>query len=305
MTASFRELLPPAFLSNTLALCGERAEPWLDRLPELIRALELRWSITAGNPFPNIGYNYVAAARCVDDTPAVLKIGLPLESTEIYGEAKYLKTLDGHGAVRLLEEARDDQAILLERAVPGEKLTDLFRGRECEAVAPAIELLHLVRRPVPNDLSDAILLDDWFDGLHRFSEKGFPESYAVRALNIYDKLANQPGRTFYLHGDFHPDNIVSATRSGFVVIDPKGIVGHIGYEIAVFLNNFHWWQETKRDIKEVLDRALHQFSAVFELDPTELRQWAFAQMVLSAWWTFDEMPALYDNEVAKADIWDV
>ena len=48
-----------------------------------------------------------------------------------------------------------------------------------------------------------------------------------------------------------------------------------------------------------------QFSEAFDLDPQELRQWAFAQMVLSAWWTFDEMPALYNNEVAKADNWDV
>jgi len=36
-----------------------------------------------------------------------------------------------------------------------------------------------------------------------------------------------------------------------------------------------------------------------------LRQWAYAQMVLGAWWMYDEMSEIYDNEVVKADIWDV
>ena len=54
-----------------------------------------------------------------------------------------------------------------------------------------------------------------------------------------------------------------------------------------------------------LDKAVFQFADAFDIDPFELRQWAFAQMVLGAWWTFDEMPEFYDNEVAKADVWNV
>ena len=52
-------------------------------------------------------------------------------------------------------------------------------------------------------------------------------------------------------------------------------------------------------------RSVREFSSAFEIDPFELRQWAFAQMVLGAWWTFDESPTLYDDQVAKADIWGV
>ena len=107
------------------------------------------------------------------------------------------------------------------------------------------------------------------------------------------------------HGDFHPGNIVSAKRAPYLVIDPKGMIGHIGYETAVFLNNYHWWQEDAPEIRDRLNIAIEKFSVALDLDPFELRQWAFSQMVLSAWWTFDEMPGIYNNEVAKADIWDV
>jgi hypothetical protein len=51
--------------------------------------------------------------------------------------------------------------------------------------------------------------------------------------------------------------------------------------------------------------AIERFAEAFDMETAELRHWAFVQMVLGAWWTFDEMPSLYDNEVAKADIWEV
>jgi streptomycin 6-kinase len=81
------------------------------------------------------------------------------------------------------------------------------------------------------------------------------------------------------------------------------MIGPIGYDIAVFLNNFHWWQENRSDIQKRLDFAVRAFSDAFDLSPADLRRWSFAQMVLSAWWTFDEMPEIYQNDVAKADVW--
>src|SRR5207245_10525661 len=131
-----------------------KGERWLDRLPEFIRTLEGRWAITAGKHFPNIGYNYVAAAIRDDGTSAVFKIGLPLENVEINSEEKYLKTLGGRGAVKLLNEDRQIQALLLERALPGKNLTHVFQGLEPEAIEPAIEVLRTIRRKPPVDLSD-------------------------------------------------------------------------------------------------------------------------------------------------------
>jgi len=158
---------------------------------------------------------------------------------------------------------------------------------------------------VPDDLTDVLQLNDWFDGLRRYTSTGFPAAYAQKALDLYDNVLTKDRVLYYLHGDLHPANIVSATRSSFLAIDPKGIVGPVGYEIAVFLNNYHWWQETRADVLQRLYSAIRQFSVAFDIGSTELRQWAFAQMVLSAWWTFDEMPGIYQNEVAKADVWDI
>jgi len=301
---SFRATIPDELVTHTIAMCGRRGERWLDELTAVIRELESQWSVTVGDPFPAIEFNYVAGATGKNDQPLVIKIGPPFDDTEIFSEAKFLKVLNGRRTIKLLALDRVRRSILLERAIPGQNLAELFTGNELGAIGPAIEVLQVITHKPPQDLTDTISLDDWFDGLRRYSETDFPKNYAEKALEIYGDLSVK-GSYRYLHGDFHPGNVVSATRERFLAIDPKGIVGPIGYDIAVFLNNFHWWQEERADIKERLDQAVRKFAESFDIDEYDLRCWAFAQMVLGAWWTFDEMPDIYQNEVAKADVWDI
>jgi streptomycin 6-kinase len=301
---NFRDSIPKELVTHTIAMCGEIGKAWLDDLPALIRHLETAWSISVEDPFPSVEFNYVAAATDGLGQQVVIKISPPFDNTEIFSEAKFLGTLNGNGAVWLLAEDRERRAILVERAIPGASLTELYDGNELEAIGPAINVLRTITAEPPDDLTDTIDLDDWFDGLTRYNETAFPARYAKRALDIYADLSGNAKRQ-YLHGDFHPSNVVSGTREWFLAIDPKGMIGPIGYDIAVFLNNFHWWHEERTDVRARSKVAVEKFSDGFGISSSDLRRWAFAQMVLSAWWTFDEMPEIYDNEVAKADIWDI
>lgn len=302
---SFRDEIPEELVSHTIAMCGDRGRQWLDRLPIVVHELEKEWSITVGSPFPAIEFNYVAEAVENNGCPAVVKISPPFDNNEIFSEASYLEALNGRGTVRLLARDLARRAILIERAVPGKNLAELFTGNEVDAIDPAITVLREITNEPPKDKTDTISLDDWFYGLRRYSEKDFPPHYAIAALEIYAQLANPDVKRYYLHGDFHPANIVSATRQPFLAIDPKGMIGPIGYDIAVFLNNFHWWQEVHPNVREGLDQAVSKFAVAFDFDAGDLRRWAFAQMVLSAWWIFDEMPEIYKNDVIKADIWGI
>lgn len=302
---SSKEFIPPVELAKHITeMCGPKGSQWLEELPSLIDECEHRWSIRVGQAFAMAEFNFVAPAEGHTTGPTVIKIAPPFENNEISTEAAYLRHMAGRGCVRLVEEDLDRRAILVERAVPGVNFADHYAGRELDSIVPAIEVLRRASSAVPEDETDVIHLDAWFDNLLRAQESAFPWIYARKALDIYGRLAT-PDNAMYLHGDLHPGNIVTSVREPFLLIDPKGIVGPIGYEIAVFLNNFHWWHGDRSDVRLRLRAAIEQFSAAFEIAERELREWAFAQMILSAWWMFDEMPALYDNEVAKADIWDV
>ena len=52
---------------------------WLDRLPQILRSAERRWSLRVGIPFDNdeVSCAWVAPAALADGTEAVLKIGMP------------------------------------------------------------------------------------------------------------------------------------------------------------------------------------------------------------------------------------
>lgn len=305
MSGQYRHSLPPELVSHVTAGCGEQGLRWLDELPATIRDLEDLWSVTVSEPFPGIEYNFVAPAVARDGADVVVKIAPPWDPVEIFGEGAYLRSRRGVACVRLLEQSAEQRALLLERIFPGRTLTEHFEGREPEAVAPAIDVLQAVLRPVPVDREHIMPIGHWFERFRQgVGGTDFPADYTEKALSIYDQLSGDGTRVFYLHGDFHPGNVITSGDS-FCVIDPKGWAGHIGYEIAVFLNNFHWWQEKRSDIRQVLARAVDQFAEAFDIDPLEIREWAYAQMVIGAWWNFSDMPELYDGSVVKADVWDV
>lgn len=305
MNNVFRAALPQKFVENTIALCGQKGELWLDALPETIAALESKWSVTVGGHFRNLSYNYVANATLANGKSAVLKIGLPLNDVEIYGEAAYLRAVDGRGAARLLEFDRELQAVLLERVAPGANLRSVCKKDQAMAVSIAIAVLKRVLMPVPGDADEFIQLDGWFDGLKRAEGTNFPRDYAERALDYYAELSTDTKNVFLLHGDVHHDNILSAAREPFLMIDPKGIVGHIGYDIGVFLNNHHDWLDWDTRLEGKLDKAVSDFATAFSLDETVVRKWAFCQMVLSWWWMFDEMPGTFGDELGLSHIWKV
>ena len=55
----------------------------------------------------------------------------------------------------------------------------------------------------------------------------------------------------------------------------------------------------------MLDAAVEQVAVAFEFTEKELREWAFAYMVIGAWWNFEDMPEHFDDEVAMSDVWGI
>jgi streptomycin 6-kinase len=299
------ERLPCELVSHVSVGCGERGVAWLRDLPKVMQRLEKLWSLRIGEPFPGIEYNFVAPATREDGEDVVVKIHPPWDPIEIFDEAEYLRARDGDSCVRLLAEEQSLRSIMIERLTPGRTLTELFDKRKMDSLSPAIDVLLRITMPTSAAPADAPTVDRYFRTFERYRETDFPHDYAEKAFDIYNDLSRQTDRTFYIHGDFHPANVVNSDRGPYLAIDPKGVVGHIGYEIACFLNNFHWWQEDDPDVRSKLAVAVQEFSTAFDIPEIELRQWAYAQMVIGAWWNYADMPGLYDGSVVKADIWDV
>lgn len=295
--------LPEDFKENIFGLHAEKGEQWLENLPRLVKEISESWSLVVAKPFLNLSYNFAAPCVCADGTKAVLKIGFAEENSIIHNEANFLKLLDGNGVVKLLRNDKNRCALLLERLLPGESLKGICRIDDERATRIAAELLSRINCKTPKT-DHFPTLESWTDGFQKAERVNFASEAVKKAKDYFAELMVKSKRQRLLHGDFHHQNILSATRGEFLAIDPKGIVGDICYDISVFLNNPRGWLVTHPNRVKISKRRVEIFAEAFAVEPRNLRKWAYAEAVLSAWWTIEDGGTVAEKWLASAEIWE-
>ncbi len=304
MNKNYAEALPKRFWQNIKGLYGAKGEKWLTELPQTLALIGVKWNLTIDDFFPNLSFNFVAKCSDRRGENYVLKVGVPDEDAPLLSEKRALEAFDGKGAVRVLRYDENLCAILLERAVEGKTLSEVCGEDYAKAVEIAVEVMLKLPRNLP-DKTHFTNLETWFEGLDRAVQADFAPEKIAKAQGFFAELTEPFERKILLHGDVHFDNILSARREPFLLIDPKGVVGEIGYEIAVFLNDLAGWTAHLANREQILESAVEKFSKAFGVPPNELRKWAFAFAVLSAWWMVEDFGGNYQRELDLADIWEV
>jgi streptomycin 6-kinase len=90
-----------------------------------------------------------------------------------------------------------------------------------------------------------------------------------------------------LHGDLHQDNILK-NQDKYIAIDPKGIVGEIGFEAA----KFDFIQECELDnlnnIPDIYKQRISLLADKLNFDYKRLSEWVFVRMILGAAWFIED-----------------
>jgi streptomycin 6-kinase len=296
--------IPEDFAAFIRKFAGQEGDEWLAALPALVRDFCAQWGLTLAAPF-NLSYNYVAPVTRADGSPAVLKVGLP--SDEFLTGIEFLRMCDGVGAVRLLEADTERYALLMERALPGAPLAQL--ADDDAATAIAADVMRELWRPIPAQHSFPtvarwLLAFGRVRAMYGGASGPLPEATLARAEALAsDLLASAPDERL-MHGDLHHDNIVSAQREPWLIIDPKGLVGDPGYEMGPFLNNpygrFETWPDPARNFARRVDILAERLGYPRE----RIIAWAFVQAVLSAaWHVEDETGDRWAPSIARAEVW--
>ena len=277
--------LPSAFTRRIETVFDPDGGPWLAALPALLTDLCRRWDVTLDPPFSSLSYNFVAPGTRADGQKVVLKVGVP--RPELATEIGTLRHYAGRSAVRLLEADAALGALLLERLLPGRMLAEL--ADDDAATRIGAELLPVLWSPPPGKHAFP-RVDDWFRAFarHRAAHGGgagpLPVGLLSRAEGVYAELRADPGPERLLHGDFHHYNILAATRSPWLAIDPKGIVGEAGFDVGAFLANpFERPPDRRR-----LARRLDIFAETLGISRARLARWGLAHALLSACWSVED-----------------
>jgi streptomycin 6-kinase len=298
--------LPPEFISIIQNTYREDGYAFLKALPDLILDASTRWNLTDVQPAPTLSYNFVAFAKRGNEQ-VVLKMGVP--NDEMESEIEALRLFNGEGACRLIDCDEEKSWLLLERLHPGVMLSTLESDEEATTIAA--EVMQKIWRPAPEN-QVFIRLSDWFDGLKElrvmFNGGTGPlnEKLVERVEGSVKEFLAENHRPVLMHGDFHHYNILSSER-GWLVIDPKGVIGPACYEVGPFLINP--WGEllSGRDYQVMTKRRIDILHERLGFERERIHKWGLAHAILSAWWSIEdntgwEYAAAFSEMIADLDI---
>ncbi len=279
--------LPAVFVKNITQAFPAQGTAWLQALPTLLQEACQRWSLTPGEPML-LSYNYVCAVTRSDDTPAILKLGVP--NPELTSEIAALRFYAGKGACRLYDADAERGMLLLERLQPGTMLHE--HGTDDQQTRIAAQVMRRLWRPASSQ-EGLLTLRGWFDALSELRPRfaggtgPFPRALVEAAESLLPALLADSSGQVLLHGDCHHFNILSSAR-GWLAIDPKGVIGPREYEPAPLLLNP--WDALLRhpDPKALSARRIHLLAQELGCDPQRLLDWGICHCLLSAWWDLQD-----------------
>lgn len=262
---------------------------WLATLPNLIDQLVKEWQLELGDPYSDSNVSCVIPAHR-DGNAVVLKIQWP--HPECAYEAEALSAWDGEGAVRLLGRDVDRHALLLERCMPGHHLS------VCRDVDPLNVMINLLPRLWKQaGLPFKTLADEastWASNIHgdwEASGRSCERMLVDVAVDYLSELSKTQPEQVLVHQDLHGDNVLSAEREPWLVIDPKPLIGERAFALAPIIRSFEFGHSRKA----VVNR-LHRLSAELGLDRERVRGWAIAQTMA---WSFESDYVDHHHETAR------
>ena len=268
---------------------GQEGAAWLSRLPELLSELSDLWGLSILDPYEDMAYNYVAPAVREDGSEVVIKVGVPRR--ELSTEIAALQAFNGVGAVPIIDALPDSGALLLEQLQPGTTLYDLDDDEAATAIA-----CDVIRDLKGTHYDDTVFpsIAEWAAGFQRLRNRfnggtgPFPNDLIHTAESLFQELIGSMGTPILLHADLHHWNVLSAGKDRWLAIDPKGVIGEQEYEIGAWLRNPFRLVENGIDVVGLTERRVDLFVDELDVDRDRVMSWAFAQAVLSAWWSYED-----------------
>lgn len=247
------------------------------RVSECVR----RWCIVVEQTIETDRSILTFGAR--DGAAVVLKV--MKYADEEWHAGNVLAAFNGTSAVRVYEHAPG--AMLLERLAPATSLVQVVQRDDDEATAILADVILRLRTAAM--VSTLPTVGDWGRSFPRYLEsgnRGIDESLVADAYRVYSHLCQSQAITSVLHGDLHHENVLHDETRGWVVIDPKGVIGEAAYELGAALRNpCHLGPSF---LERRFDRRVDALAGRLGLNRRRAVGWAFSQAVLAAIWAIED-----------------
>jgi streptomycin 6-kinase len=264
-------VVPQEFAERTVAREGAAGCEWIAALPGQVTALCAQWGLAVDGPPMHGGMSLVVPVHRGDE-PCVLKIAWVGVETE----AIALRAWDGRGAVRLLEVAPAQHALLLERLDYRRSLNDVGLS---EAIGIAGRLLRRLAIPAPAGLrplpAKAGEMARDLPALWERTGRPLPRPVLDQVRDLAGRLAATRPAHLLVNFDLYYDDVLAGGREPWLVVDPMVVAGDPEYGIGPLL----WRRLEDIEAQDGIERHFHALIEAAELDPALARAWTLVRCV--------------------------
>ena len=279
--------IPTSYKQLAEYVWGEQGEKWIKELPSIVEKCCAKWELEYLGPVEDLSFNFVShVLQKKTNSPAILKIGIP--KTELSTQIQCLEIFPKEITVKLLEKDLELGAFLLPKLDPGGNLAELQMQDDKEATKIAARLIHKIPTSIPKN-SDFPTVLDWVDIMAQkraaiIETNKLPISMLDKAVGLAKDLDASKAENKLLHGDLHHTNILYDEKLGWIVIDPKGVIGDPIFEAARLLSNPHKNLENIQDPESLLPERIEILSETLGCDSRRIIGWGYVDCVNVASW---------------------
>lgn len=271
---------------NIINIYGKQGEQWITNLPTTIDALTSHWKLTNLTSIDNKTFNYVAKAITSTNQPVVLKIGCDEKS--IADEKQALIYFNGDGSIQFIDYHPKYHALLLQQAIPGTTLTELYPTQIEYVMDFYIDTMKHLHNKNLSSNHHYRHISEWLTIIDKLTlNHPCPSHLVKKAISLKNTLLASMTTQVFLHGDLHHDNILKQGDQ-WLAIDPKGIVGEPEFEIAAF-DFMHVTELAKNiNVKDILESRANLLAQKAGLNAQRIKDWVFVRLILMAAWESED-----------------
>jgi len=283
--------LSKKFIETIKSVHKENGEKWLSEFDSLINYCENRWTMDILEPY-KLSYNFVAPAKLKNGEKVVVKLVVPSDKGYL-NEVRALKTFNGNGIARLIDEDVENGVMILECLTPGNQLDTIEDDDEATLIMANVMKKLWVEAPSQSNLPTTLEREHAMNEIYKKYPNGLGPISSEMLSEVavrFHSLNRTIRKNYLLHGDLHHYNVLS-TQDRWLAIDPKGLIGEREYDVIQFLLN----KVPKQNRLDVLHRRIQILVNELHLDMERVLLWGYCHSVLSLCWYIEDFGESLDS----------
>lgn len=236
--------------------------------------------------------------------PIIMKFGRI--DDEFKSEVSALYDLNSKVVCKLFDVDYDYMVLLEERVVPGvslqeEKNLDVRLDEFCNLfmqLHSSVNDSKALGRAKDSNFKYKTY-EEWVNNITEYMDKQDEwqeiSLHMKRAKDYFVELSNNYKAKSLLHGDFHYYNILE-DKSGYKIIDPKGVIGNPIFDIPRYMLNELWDEENDSMVDTTMNKVFTVISKKLDITVEVLSKLLYIEGAMGMCWNIQDGASIDEKE---------